>query len=134
MPKVLDFTRPAARRHREGFCLMWYACACGHQERIWNSRDGVTPFIAQCPSCGAYSMQHERQAEDKFEPDHRPRPGQRVWIDMTRDRAEAIVDAAIAARRGPIDNDRRTSLIAATFRDGHAPDLIVWQWERAVAA
>ena len=33
--------------HAEAFKLMIYACEnpdCLHQEKIWNSRDGVTPF------------------------------------------------------------------------------------------
>jgi len=43
---------PLGHRHVEAFCLMHYACDCGHHEVIWNSRDGVTPFTAPCPSCG----------------------------------------------------------------------------------
>jgi hypothetical protein len=46
-----------AYQHKEAFALMWYACACGHRERFWNSRDGVTPFGGiQCPSCGEQGM------------------------------------------------------------------------------
>jgi hypothetical protein len=46
-----------AYQHKEAFALMWYACACGHRERFWNSRDGVTPFGGiECPSCGEKGM------------------------------------------------------------------------------
>ena len=105
---------------------MWYACPCGHQERIWNSRDGVTPFSAQCPSCGGLTMQHERWAEDVCLPEHRPPTGQRVWVSMTHDRAERMVDAAISTCRRPIDNERRVAMIASVYREGTAPDLVVW--------
>ena len=42
--------------HREAFCLMWYACPCGHAERYWNSRDGVTPFMIGCEAKGCKAM------------------------------------------------------------------------------
>jgi hypothetical protein len=129
MGTIIDLpVRPNGRahQHREAFCLMWYACECGHQERIWNSRDGVTPFRTLCPSCGRAGMQHERWDEDACEPNHRPRAGQRVWVSMTVERATQMVDAVIASCRRPIDNDRRTAMIASVFGAGTAPDLVVW--------
>lgn len=48
---------PEEYRHAEAFCLMTYLCkGCGHREVIWNSRDGVTPFAATCPSCGGATL------------------------------------------------------------------------------
>ena len=36
-------------KHAEAFCLMKYRCEkCGQAEVVWNSRDGVTPFIINC--------------------------------------------------------------------------------------
>lgn len=55
--------------HAEAFCLMWYGCKCGHRERIWNSRDGVTPFGMGCPSCGG-SMSHVDWQKDILAPQH----------------------------------------------------------------
>lgn len=37
----------------EAFHNMQYSCdECGHSEMIWNSRDGVTPFLLSCSKCG----------------------------------------------------------------------------------
>jgi hypothetical protein len=59
----------AKYQHREAFALMWYACDCGHRERLWNSRDGVTPYGGlACPSCGGTGlrggMSHVKFAAD----------------------------------------------------------------------
>lgn len=141
MADIIDIKRPAMRpvsdrpyAHAKAFCLMWYACECGHQERIWNSRDGVTPFRTLCPSCGSAGMQHERWNEDACEPNHRPRAGQRVWVAMTRPRAEEIVDHAISTCRRPIDVSRRQEMVDSVYRGGGAPDLVVWQSERGTPA
>lgn len=116
--------------HKEAFCLMWYACkTCGHQERMWNSRDGVTPFGMQCPSCGDSEMFHDRWQEDKFAPDHKPHDGQRVWVDMTLERAQQYADARIAnatVQGFTVSASRRQRIIDSIYRDGAAPDLVVW--------
>ncbi|SIO50862.1 hypothetical protein SAMN05444172_2617 [Burkholderia sp. GAS332] len=85
-----------SRHHAEAYALMWYACACGHRERIWNSRDGVTPFVVPCPSCGATTLQHTALGADRSAPIHTPHDGQRVFVDMTRRQAEVIVGRAFA--------------------------------------
>lgn len=77
--------------HKEAFCLMWYACdKCRHRERIWNSRDGVTPFGTTCPSCGGI-IRHADFQLDKPAPDHKLHSGQKFWRDGTPDEAEAIM-------------------------------------------
>jgi hypothetical protein len=73
---------------------MWYSCACGHRERIWNSRDGATPFCIPCPSCGASTLRHADFFRDEVLPVHTPHEGQRVFVDMARDQAEQIVERA----------------------------------------
>ena len=83
-----------SRLHADGFALMWYACACGHRERIWNSRDGVTPYVVPCPSCGASSLTHVDWHDDQTRPTYTPHEGQRVFVDMTRAQAEQIVARA----------------------------------------
>ena len=83
-----------SRLHAEGHALMWYSCACGHRERIWNSRDGVTPFCIPCPSCGATTLRHADFFRDEVKPLHTPHEGQRVFVDMARDQAEHIVERA----------------------------------------
>lgn len=120
-------------RHVEAFCLMWYACPCGHQERIWNSRDGVTPFGMQCPSCGSSEMRHVRWQSDTYAPAHEPLPGRRQWISMTRERAERIARARIAGRVKALDDVVLENLTASIYHDGEAPDLIVTAYSGAEA-
>lgn len=87
--------------HKEAFCLMWYACkSCGHRERIWNSRDGVTPFGCACPSCSAGVMNHFNWEDDALTPEHSLKIGQKFWRDGTPDEAEAIMRRRIAQSKG----------------------------------
>jgi hypothetical protein len=118
--------------HAEAFCLMWYACECGHEERIWNSRDGVTPFGMQCPSCGKPDMFHRFFGSDTYAPDHKPNRGQRVWIDMTLEQAQQCADARIvsaAAHGHVIPEAHRQPLISSIYQEGRAPDLVVWGYQ-----
>lgn len=110
--------------HKEAFALMWYACVCGHQERYWNSRDGVTPFGTCCPSCGGSSLLHVRWREDKVDPHHAPHRGQRIWVDMTREQAKAIAERVVAlanatGRRVP--DGYVEKLAASYFAEGAQP-------------
>lgn len=93
----------SAYTHAEAFCLMWYECrdtGCGHRERIWNSRDGVTPFGMQCPSCGGTELYHAYFGSDEYAPSHMLHLRQRFWRDGTPYEAAAIMQRRIAASRG----------------------------------
>lgn len=77
-------------QHGEAFCLMTYYCGtCSRRERLWNSRDGVTPFGIHCPDCAAIGeehsigMAHVDWATDRYAPDYRPYVGQRIFRDGT---------------------------------------------------
>lgn len=76
-------------QHVEAFCLMKYRCKQGHEETIWNSRDGVTPFIVGCRVCGA-EAQHVNWREDVCNPTHQPKPGERMFVTTTPEDAEQI--------------------------------------------
>ncbi len=94
---------PRGHRHVEAFCLMWYQCkqqSCRHLERIWNSRDGVTPFGMQCPSCGEPTMTHIAFGSDLYAPDHKLHFGQKFWRDGTPDEAEAFMRKRIDHYKG----------------------------------
>jgi hypothetical protein len=89
-------------QHAEAFMLMWYACPCGHKERFWNARDGVTPFGGVfCPSCGSSKyfaqdgfpgMTHVQFERDMRLVNHQPHPGQRIWRDGTKQEAVQILN------------------------------------------
>jgi hypothetical protein len=113
---------------------MWYGCDCGHRERIWNARDGVTPFATLCPSCNQPNLRHVNWERDKCAPGHKPAHGQRVWISMTRERAEALATARIEAGRKAcyVPSDGLFDVLVEDFyRDGAAPDMAVTGYAQA---
>ena len=72
--------------HQEAFCLMQYASKDGSErELIWNSRDGVTPFCILSRS--GVEMQHVNWKQDRYVPQHLPRVGDRIFVDLTFERA-----------------------------------------------
>jgi hypothetical protein len=114
--------------HAEAFMLMNYACRdpeCQHHEIIWNSRDGVTPFGMNCPSCGGNELIHCNWKLDKYAPDHKPHAGQRVWIDLTPERALVHAQRQIAHARikGYKYNSDAQELADNMFAPGMPPDI-----------
>lgn len=110
-------TMEAARKHihNEALKLMTYRCeGCGHQETIWNSRDGVTPFGCNCPSCTGI-MRHINWQRDVYAPNHVLRNGQGFWDDGTPDEAEAIMRKRIEMMRDkwPLTPESEAALIAS---------------------
>ena len=71
--------------HPEAFCLMTYRDAAGNREIIWNSRDGVTPFIVT--SRQGLESQHVNWKDDKRDVRHVPKIGDRIFETLTEDRA-----------------------------------------------
>lgn len=121
--------------HQEAFKLMWYECEeCSCRLQFWNSRDGVTPFTAVCPSCGALlAMRHVFWNKDVYAPDHQPWIGQPVWIDMTREQAEAYTEHRLKSHEIASESDRAevaAALFKEIYHDGKAPDLILWGYRR----
>ncbi len=122
---------------KEGFALMWYACECGHRERFWNSRNAVTPFCTSCPSCGQPSLEHVDWRRDEHAPEHKPHRGQRLWVNMTRERAEFIALRYAATVPEEYHNGRTVEQIAAivaedyysSFGAGTSPDLSIHRYE-----
>lgn len=110
--------------HAEAFNLMWYACkSCGHRERFWNSRDGVTPFGTACPSCGKPDLCHDQFHLDTYVPDHKPHFGQRTWISMTRDRAMEYATQASKRSAKPLTDDELQAVADSYYHNGEAPDM-----------
>lgn len=74
--------------HAEAFCLMRYE-SDDHKtiEYIWNSRDGVTPFCVMAKD-NKTMMSHTNWQCDECRPDHQPKTGDRIFIDMTECKAE----------------------------------------------
>jgi hypothetical protein len=71
----------------EAYMIMTYECKeCKIKERIWNSRDGVTPFLVGCKVCDGI-MKHIDWDKDGFDPDYQPKDDDRVFVDLTMQRA-----------------------------------------------
>lgn len=81
---VPEQTHGRKHLHAEAFALMTYATEDGKElEAIWNSRDGVTPFYITSRS--GQPMHHVDWHKDVYNPNHQPRPGDRVFVDLTAD-------------------------------------------------
>lgn len=78
-------------KHREAFCLMVYADKHGAKEVLWNSRDGVSPFIIT--SKNQTEMQHVRWDLDRCDPGYKPDKGERIFIDNTDPSVEHVIRA-----------------------------------------
>lgn len=124
---------------RDWFMLMWYACKCGHRERIWNSREAVTPFTLKCPSCGEGTMEHVDWHMDVYDPNYKPNLGQGVFINMTKERALMFAKRRMKSFDGTEyekQGDERDRIINAMaesnyseFGEGTSPDFIRWSEE-----
>lgn len=74
-------------QYREAFSRMKYRTEDGaYQEWIWNSRDGITPH--RVLATGTTVLQtHVDWQDDIFDPFYVPLVGERVFVDLTIERA-----------------------------------------------
>ena len=118
--------------HKEAFCIMTYRCKdCGFEERIWNSRDGVTPFCIACPKCKGHNHYHVDWFMDRYAPYHSfvMQPGERYFITMTMERARgyAVINVDRQIKAGKLPASMRNSVITKAaksyYHEGQAPDI-----------
>lgn len=109
--------------HSEAFCLMKYRSDDGTEEEIiWNSRDGVTPFVISLRS--GKPATHVDWKNDRCVPDYEPKTGERIFVDLTYERA--LEHAYLKLLRDFGKADAQTAKKMArdwTIRPGQ-PDLI----------
>lgn len=116
-------------KHAEAFCIMRYQSRDGHVvEYIWNSRDGVTPFCIRAKD-GKTELEHVCWNRDERRPDHKPMPGDRIFVDLTPEKAREY-------RRQQWDDPRNKAHLSAryssfeefadsfTIRPGDEPDIV----------
>lgn len=136
-----DPYKPANFQHKEAFCKMKYVCeACGAVEYLWNSRDGVTPFMISCDQQGCDGhMQHKNFSQDRvmFSPDNEIN---RIFVDMTVEEAKRLAEEGFEKRGRRMMEDwphlkklGKEKMIESAFedfyRDGEAPNIIyVDEW------
>jgi hypothetical protein len=111
-------------QHGEAFCLMTYRSDDGtEEERIWNSRDGVTPFIISLLS--GKSATHVDWRNDVRAVDYKPKPGERIFTDLTPERAlEAATRNIKAWKESGMSGVPSAKELAAQYLTPGAPDLI----------
>jgi hypothetical protein len=123
---------PLAYQHAEAFCLMVYVAPDGDAEVIWNSRDGVTPFVVTLRNGkpAQHMMRLSRRATDFV-----PAPGSRIFVDLTAERARESAEAAVErfwndpelgpqAREQFGTREAMVDQLAAGYLQPGAPDLI----------
>lgn len=121
--------------HAEAFRLMKYLCEnCKRVEWIWNSRDGVTPFIVGCRQCDG-AMQHVEWQHDPYIPTFKPEVGSRMFVDLSPERAVEFVKQKIEAwwddAKCPMSKmfesktEAEQRLLAGDEYKSHQPDLVV---------
>ena len=72
-------------KHNEAFCLMRYGSDDGTEiEVLWNSRDGVTPFMIGSRLTEGM-LRHIDWREDKCRPDFTPHKGMRIFVNATKE-------------------------------------------------
>jgi len=69
---------------------MLYRDDHGNEEWIWNSRDGVSPFCLMSPQ--GLEARHVEWSRDRYAPNHVPEIGDRIFVDMTPDRAKQLAE------------------------------------------
>jgi hypothetical protein len=123
-------------QHAEAFCFMLYRDTRGNEEWIWNSRDGVTPYGVR--SREGYEATHAEWHRDRCDPEHVPAVGDRIFVDLTIERArehrrayvERWWDSAVHGQRlCDRFSTRQTAIEALAVADfeeggGATPDLI----------
>jgi hypothetical protein len=133
-----DPPKPRTFVYAEAFALMQYRCEkCGAREVIWNSRDGISPFSVECQACDGL-MQHVDWNRDRRAPDYRPGPEQRVFANVTRERAAECarqrVESAVGTQYEIAAEEREAfveRLAAGIYGDGTGPMVITGEeWER----
>lgn len=118
--------RSSMYAHPEAFCLMKYASADGRiVEWIWNSRDGVTPFMIRSAD-GATELQHVDWQLDRCLPLYQPAPGERVFVDSTEARMRPRVEAYVTKYW----NDPMSGMAAAFTSQAAAIATLLPQWNR----
>ena len=83
--------------HAEAFCRMLYRNkATGREEWLWNSRDGVTPFVIPDPAGG--EMRHVEWRRDVCDPDFIPPVGSRVFVGKHDPRLVVVTEQWLRQR------------------------------------
>lgn len=83
--------------HAEAFCWMYYCSGDGKIGRwIYNSRDGVTPFIT---FHNGVQLRHTFMRHDLRQPNYKPVPGDWIWRSYTEEEARDLIHRRIESMK-----------------------------------
>lgn len=73
----------SGHQYVEAYCWMYYETDDG-SDGVWiyNSRDGVTPFI-HLENGKEYT--HTEWSKDLYRPNYKPKEGDRIWVTMSKE-------------------------------------------------
>ncbi len=125
--------------HAEAFNLMKYKCeTCNVVQTLWNSRDGVTPYIVNCKQCNGKSV--HLIGQDTHDPEFGNKlregmfPSMRVFVNMTKEKAMTFAERRLKAfesskyappAEGTSEREELlTNVTEDIYHSGEAPDLI----------
>ena len=95
-------------KHAEAFMVMQYQCraaSCAHIEPIWNTRDGVTPFMIDCPKCDEPSRHIDMRGDVRvINRDSLPLTVRRVFVGSPEN-PRLVHRSAILAASTPIPDN-----------------------------
>jgi hypothetical protein len=122
-------------RNSDAFRLALYATDDGSVcEWLWNSRDGVTPFCVWSRENPPRRMSHVHFEWDRFVPDYQPKPGERIFVTLTRELAREAAATVIergwdapecpASAMSPTKEEGIAALATRYFGNGDQPTLI----------
>lgn len=120
-------------KHGEAFMLMKYRSEDGTEtETLWNSRDGVTPFMIS--SKNGKMMQHIDWQNDQRAVGFKPPSGMRVFVDATRELVTPELNKYVdqiwddptypASERWETKQECFNALLPDWFHNGEAPWII----------
>lgn len=121
-----------AHTYNEAFMLMKYRAEDGSEEEIlWNSRDGITPYVIPTRD-GKKMMTHVDWNNDHYAPNHKPSPGDRVFVRLTEERAREIAKKRVDRYwdEYPVEGETKESYTARVTKDlfaewgGDSPDIL----------
>jgi len=92
--------------HGEPFRLMKYVSSDGRVvEWVWNSRSGMIPRAIR--SRNGIALAYEDPSQDLFVPDYKPKRGDRIFVNMPPEDAEALARRAVAKYYAAPDSSGR---------------------------
>ena len=117
----------APYEHAEAFMLMTYVGdVSGREEVLWNSRDGVTPFVIESRWEPHEALTHRTWSLDRRVPTFVPPVGSRIFVDLTIERAREHARSVDAYRRrigGPAFDVEE--MARGLLHPAGAPDILV---------